>query len=256
MMQARKKALVEKEPVVTLDVKITLIVAVLFFFPVAMMFYLHSKPAVKYWLGDWTFFAALAVPIWILLCHFMLVKRALKKKLFAVLVIVFPAAFLAGVSQVQAWQFRETGAALLAFDCQSFLQKASIERSWVAASYLKANCTSALLKATGASPGQVSVVLDFEDCPGFAENKAFYGKDWQYLKHLERDYHCGGWCYPQPQIWMKQTNVHDSCSSAASRTMLANVSTIGIQVAVYSGVMLVIVCAIILFIPWVLLGED
>mmetsp|Transcript_59538 Transcript_59538/g.128822 ORF Transcript_59538/g.128822 Transcript_59538/m.128822 type:complete len:264 (-) Transcript_59538:125-916(-) len=239
----------EMDEKVSFEVKLTFIVAVLFFYPVSLCMILHSKMTVQYWFGHGALWAAFAVPLWILITHILIARGVLRRGLAAIVVIIMPAAFLASVCQVQAWQFTERAGALVSQDCTSFLGKAKLQRSWVAAQALKNSCTENLVNMTGADPYETAEIITFEDCPGYFEGKLQFGDDWTYLQHLEKNYHCGGWCTAELPLWVPQANTQDSCSLAVARSMGGNISLLGVQVTVYSGILLFSSSLLLLFSP-------
>lgn len=219
------------------EAKLTFLMTILLFYPVCLLCLIHSKPSVQYWFGHWTIITAAGVVLWIVFCHISLKTGYIRRGLAAIVAIVVPAAALTGIVQVQAWQFREAAAALVSSDCDSFLGKAKVQRAWQVAYDLKTSCTLALANATGAPVEDASRVLDLHDCPDYPFLMQRLGKEFAFLEHMETNYHCGGWCTPARPIWMPYP-VQDSCSLAFGRALGGNISLLGIQITIYSLILL------------------
>lgn len=234
---------------VPFEVKLTFIVSVLLYYPTSLCILLNSKASVQYWFGYWSLGTAVAVIVWVVVCLVALANGTLRRGLAAIFVIIMPSAFLAGMSQVQAWQFTERAATLVTTDCETFEQKAVLQRSWDSALALKTACISSLVNVTGASITETSLLTDIEQCPGYREASIEHERDWAYLAHLEARNHCGGWCTPQRPIWVRQPFVHDSCASTVASSLSGTISFTSNQIAVYSTVLLACGCFMLLLSP-------
>merc|ERR1740127_391985 len=93
------------------------------------------------------------------------------------------------------------------------------------------------------------LVMNFKNCPGYAAAHNSYQRDWWYLQHLESYYRCGGWCRPHRQLWLHQDGVQDSCADSVARALNGNISLLGLQVTVYSGVLLLCASLVLLTNP-------
>lgn len=235
---AKAIPLVRKEGALSFEVKLTFIIYIALSSPIASCFLLASKPTVQYLFGDWILYTIIVIVAWIFMCHFAIVYKALPIRLAPIFVVILPCALLAIVAQVQAWQFSGQGAMLTASDCQSFEVKVRLETAWLQAQELFTNCTQNLATVTGASVDEIAQVITFEECPGYQAKLPAYGHEWQYLKHLEKTYRCGGWCNAHLPLWEPQWGESDSCSSVAGRSLTQQISLLGMQVTAYSGILL------------------
>lgn len=247
-----RSLLTDDDHKVSFEVKLTFVVSILFFYPVALCIQLHKKPSVKFWVGDWLSWIAFFVAVWILFCHFALVSRIMRKTQAAMLMIIFPGAVLAVTCQVQELRFRSASSALLSNDCQSFAEKAQLERAWLFANELMGNCSRALSDITGAGMAETRMVTRIESCEGYAEGAGLYGKEWSYLDHMERAHRCGGWCEPSRPLWHPSQPIQDSCASAAARVIGSSIARMGLQVTVYSGLLLLSSSVALLLAPGLL----
>lgn len=109
-------------------------------------------------------------------------------------------------------------------DCNTFVGKADLERSWQSARAFYAAC---LLEE-----GQSDIVLlAIEDCPGYMQHE---DDAWRYLADLEQRHSCGGWCTPGPQLWGFGEVPGTQCSTAVGDMMLAKIRSTGRQLLAYS----------------------
>lgn len=237
---------------VSFEVKITFMVSILFFYPVALCVQLYRKPSVQYWVGHGILYVAIFVVVWVLACHFALVTRILKRSHAALVMVILPGTILAVACQTQELHFRSVAAALLSQDCTSFESKATLERAWTIAHDTLANCSSTLAGITGASPSETRRVLRVESCSGYASELEAHRDEWNYLAYMEQEHHCGGWCEPGQAVWNPSEHLEDSCSMAAARAIGGSIARMGQQVTVYSAILLACASLALLVVPGVL----
>lgn len=212
----------------------------LLFYPTILCLMLQWKPSVEYWFGSWMLIVACVAPLWIMLCHFALVLGRLPRRFAPALVIILPALVVVLTCTKQAWVLQDVRYTLAAQDCDTFLQKADLERSWAAARDFKVDCLATMSEERGVSISELEEVEMVENCEGYKDfaSDGGYTRDWKYLKALEERYWCGGWCEPQKPLWIPEEGTADSCSLAAARAIDGNIHTMSIQSTVYGGVIL------------------
>lgn len=229
--------------------KITFFSWIVLFYPVLLCALLGTKPSVLYFCGYKLFFALLAVPTWLVLCHFVFSYRILRKGLAPVAYLVLPSVLIFFTCEVQVRVLSGQGAVLLSSDCETFESKAKVERAWWSAHELLVNCAEELSETTGVSMNETLSLINIRECKGYA--KAFYEHDaeWTYLDRLEGEYHCGGWCTMQAPIWHLRSQVVDSCSTAAALVMAHNVNLLSWQVITYIVALTAGVSMVLMFSP-------
>jgi len=232
--------------------KITFIVSILLLYPVALLYMMHEMPSVSYWYGNWAFYWAVSVPAWIFFSHILLNAGVLKQGNAAVLIIVIPAALLAIVCHVQGWEFNDTASLLISRDCQSFMGKAHLQTAWMAADMFLDECRAQIANLTGVSYDNVAFGTNMEKCPGYTLAFESYKEDWGYLKYVEGNHLCGGWCIPHQTLWYSASSVQDSCSMAVGRSLGGHVKLIGTQITVYCSILLLVASSVLLVAPTVL----
>lgn len=228
------------------EVKLTFVVAIILFYPVAMMCLLQAKPTVKYWFGDTWICTVLIVIAWFVMCEFMLMTKLMAKMMVPIYMVVVPSAVLAIVSQVQSWSMDGIGSELEAQECLAFVGKARLENSWQRAHDLIQECDERITNITGASIAETKRIqahVYYHDCPAYSDALKTYRKEWEYLQHLEKTYTCGGWCTQSEPLWhsalnprSRQKKLQDSCSRAVGRDMVSNMLLKGTQVTTYMAV--------------------
>lgn len=231
------------------ELKQTFVSSVVLFYPVVLCMILHSRLTVRFLVGNWAFWTAVAVPLWVLFCHVAIVRKVIPIRLAPIYTIIIPAACFAFACQIQAWQFNGQEAALLAKDCDSFLVKARLERSWWQAHEFFHNCTRTLSHITGASLEETKRMADFKGCEGYREAPLQLREDWSFLEHLEQTHYCGGWCSVQLPIWSPVSVPLDSCSQASARALVGNASLLSLQATTYSGLLLLCTCVTLVLYP-------
>jgi len=234
------------------DVKLTFIVAILLFYPVALCFLLDSHPSVDFWVGKYMMWLGVAVISWIIVCHFLMVRRAIKPNMAAIFMIIIPTTALVIGSQTQAGAFKGISSLLQAQDCRSFPRKLELQESWFVAQTFFEQCIVQMANSTGSSVTQTWQVTPVSSCPGYELAMEGHKKEWNYLATLEQEHHCGGWCTSALPIWVKHDIPQDSCSLTAARLFKSSIDREGLQLAVYSGVLLICTSFTLLLFPSVL----
>eukprot|EP00747_Dinoflagellata_sp_TGD_P161852 gnl/TRDRNA2_/TRDRNA2_178819_c0_seq1.p1 gnl/TRDRNA2_/TRDRNA2_178819_c0~~gnl/TRDRNA2_/TRDRNA2_178819_c0_seq1.p1 ORF type:complete len:283 (-),score=59.67 gnl/TRDRNA2_/TRDRNA2_178819_c0_seq1:68-916(-) len=239
----------EREGKVPFELKLTLLVALLMIYPVIACARLTLLPSISYWFGGWMFLVVIFVPLWVLWMHLLLISGKMSKRRVLLLMTMVPSIVLAIACQLQAVQSRNASSLLLAEDCKSFKRKADLEDAWKAANAFKMHCLQGLSNTTGASIAETSKILNIDNCEGYDAARHQYKKQWAYLEQVEKLQHCGGWCHPATQIWTHNDQIQDSCSFAVAQLMDKTVRFFGTQVSIYTGLVLLCFCLILVAIP-------
>lgn len=234
---------------VAFEVKLILFAALVFLYPVMLTALMLSKPSMRYWCGHWLLAVVIAIPAWLLLVHFGVAQGKVSRTMTPLVAITVPAAFLAFCCQLHVWWFGSQGVALLSDDCQSFHDKAALEASWQEADVLLSACIRKMSSETGSPLRQTALVLNFGECKGYTSAFSAYQRDWNYLRHMEQEYRCGGWCKPSAPLWYAQPLQQDSCSKVAGRVMTDGVALMMRQISAYSGLLMLGSCLVLFLKP-------
>lgn len=233
---------------VPFDVKLTFLTAMLLFYPVALCFLQDSYPSVEYWFGTTMFWIGIAIVIWTLVFHFLLARRAISRNSGALFMIVVPSAVLVIATQYQAFYFKNIQAMLMANDC-SLPRKLALQESWNGANTFFQNCVLTYANKTGSNIAATRLVTPIDSCPGYEQAIEGNKRNWHYLADMEHEHHCGGWCTSALPIWTKEQFPQDSCSLTAARLFSSSISRAGLQIAVYSAILLLFTSLVLLLAP-------
>lgn len=234
------------------ETKLTASVSLVLFYPITLCVFLWKKPSVQYWFGNGLLVTSIVISAWILICYALLAVKVLRRHTLGVVaMLILPSLMLAGMSQTHVLYFAQTSAQLLADDCTSFLEKASLERSRQVAHDFFEKCTQTLVDDTGASRDEVLMTARIDGCKGYDELEETHRREWRYLARLEDEQQCGGWCSLQQPIWApdRGEKVRDSCSLTAARNVAGPIQRIGKQILVYSSALLLFISLGLLFAP-------
>jgi len=251
-----KPARLTKNAAVPFEGKLFFATITLLSWPVSMMYFLYQKPSVAYWFGKWEIILAGSICIWIVVMYLAFLLKFMAKGTAMVCLLVLPCAALAITCEVQELQFQMISESLLSQDCSSNGDKVKLESAWLVAQNTSFYCDKYLMKITGSSMDEMERVKRFENCPGYSDNVAKYQTEWNYLAHLEKAYQCGGWCSPGYPLWTMSKTPLDSCSLAAGSAMNNSIKHMGMQVSIFSFIVLVGVSLWLLMAPKALREED
>jgi len=241
----------EKERVKSLpfELKLTFFSSIVLFYPVVLCLLLGMKPTVLYWCGRWSIFACIAVPIWVMLCHFMFANRLLRPGLGPLAFLILPSVLVFLICEVQVRTLSGQGAVLMSSDCETFQSKAKVEQAWWSAHALLQSCAEELAEKTGSSISETMGLVSIRECRGYKEGFRQHGKEWTYIDSIEKEHHCGGWCSVGPPLFNLQSRVVDSCSVAVAHVVAGNISLLSYQVTSYAAVLLVSVSLVLMYSP-------
>lgn len=234
---------------VAFEVKLTLFSALAFLYPLMLVALMLSKPTMRFWCGQWLLSVIVVVPAWLLIVHLVVARGTVSRAMTPLLAILVPAAFLAFVCQVHVWWFGGQGVALQAHDCQSWRKKAELEASWQDANTLFEACVASASERRGLPLREAALVIRLEECTGYSAAFAAHQQDWSYLRHLEEEYRCGGWCAPAAPLWYAQPLRGNSCSKVAARVMDDGVFLRMRQISTYSALLLLAGCLALFLSP-------
>lgn len=231
--------------------RLIFIAFVLMLLPGFMLVCIDNKPSVRYWVGNTGYYVVGGISAWVILVYMALVKKTIRRGTAVIAALILPSLLVASVCQFQVWQLTAVSSALSSSDCESFINKASLERSWQAAYQFGNACIEDLVEVTGANAKETAKITDINRCKGYAKVSQDFGKDWWYLSYVESKYKCAGWCTPNRTLWEFDPSIRDSCSVAVAHLLGNSVKTFGVQVISYSAIMVGIVgLSVILFPKW------
>jgi len=122
---------------------------------------------------------------------------------------------------------------LAASDCNAMPQKQKLQQAWEAAHDLWMGCLNETSTLYGYDVATLQRSFRIQDCDEYldaagANSKSRlsrstrgtgsylgYAEEWAYLRYLEENHFCGGWCTPRVQLW-SHVRSKDSCSNAVA----------------------------------------
>mmetsp|Transcript_97428 Transcript_97428/g.275562 ORF Transcript_97428/g.275562 Transcript_97428/m.275562 type:complete len:276 (+) Transcript_97428:163-990(+) len=208
--------------------------------PVMKSMTLAYEPSVSFWMGRMPRYIVLMPAVLIFLGHCVHRVRGAPSRLAVIISLIGSSSvliFLGNKVFMNAYHFAN---AFAASDCEPGTDKYMLEASWQRARDFSETCYS----GTRGTQGHV-----ITDCSSY-EEAARDNPSWAYLRKIELDYGCGGWCAPGPGLWVKGA-VLDPCSAVVSEVLTAKVERLSTQVIAFC---LIVAALTAVFI--IILGPD
>mmetsp|Transcript_81015 Transcript_81015/g.188217 ORF Transcript_81015/g.188217 Transcript_81015/m.188217 type:complete len:280 (-) Transcript_81015:204-1043(-) len=205
----------------------TMIGALLFSVPMWIVLTIGRNPAVAYFQSN-SFYSVLIIPVITILVHLVHVRKGVPHKAAVVTGLVLPNLILLWYGNAMYLNAVDKSDKLFSSDCNSFDNKRELQRSWEAAYALYSNCINQTAHATGHSRQKLMDTFRIQDCEEYnaaltaytdSGTRAYeegHERDWTYLRSLEEEHFCAGWCYQAQQLWSSKAH-KDSCSSVVSQ---------------------------------------
>lgn len=192
----------------------TLVSALAFLTPMYMIVWLSMQPEVAYWSTVYTR-VLWVIPVIILFVHGVHVRSGVPSKPAVVMALIVPCVLLLVCANNEYKMALGRAEKLFSTDCDTFPEKAALQRSWEAAYTLYERCLDETATSSGYAIEKLRTNFRVQDCEEYQKGLDEYGKDWTYLQYLEENHFCAGWCYPGVQLWTNR-NVKDDCSTFVS----------------------------------------
>lgn len=214
-----------------------------------------SEPVIVFWFGPVLRYITLALPLVVFVCHVIHSKRARELAdtsipcrpavLAAVLVPGIGLLFLAHYTWYAGSNYQMR---LFSVDCDTFTEKRRLQESWMAASDIYTACIENMAPPqTATIPGsaQSTRITDCTEYRDMLLTNPSRARDWQYLRMLETEHGCTGWCAPGQELWRETPDgtPRDSCSVAAAARFEIEVGRTSEHVY-YTCVITVIMCLV------------
>jgi len=215
----------------------TLALLAVFGAPVISGVHLASEASVSYWIGSWGFLA-MAIPWYLALLHAVHQNRGAPKLVPVLFGSVVPAVVLFVVANVHLTATGIVANMLMSDDCTTHPKKQEIHHSWVIAAGLYEQCVNRTSAAKGLSYEQGLSQYRLQDCDEFQPQQpdpwASHREEWAYLRGLEEEHLCSGWCWSSRPLWTYTEDANDPCSAVAGAVLMNKVKPTAIQMMVVS----------------------
>lgn len=200
----------------------TLCSSLLFLVPMGFVLSIGTSQEMAYFWTPWHYVVAV-IPLLIFGAHVIHMRSGAPSKLSVVTALVVPSVVLLISANGQFMQANTLVDRLSSNDCDAMQSKQNLQNAWQAAHDLYMGClnqTSAAFGYDVAVLQQNFRVQDCEEWPAAAglvssSSTSPYVQEWLYLRYLEENSYCTGWCKPGAQLWSSGGH-KDSCSVAVS----------------------------------------
>lgn len=207
-------------------------------FPCITLRHLAEDESVEYWIGPYGFYAPL-IPVFILAMHAVHLKRGRPELIPVICSCVLPAVLLFGIANQHLLSTNSRAQMLLSKDCRTFPLKGEVHRSWVVATEVFSGCVNRTALEWQRTPASVRDIRRFQDCREWVPEKvdpwAEHRRSWEYLRSLEEEHSCSGWCWPSAPIWTYE-KPKDACSVSAGAVLKAKVTPVATRMLFYAGI--------------------
>jgi len=202
---------------------------VMFATPVMLTLHIGRDHNVKYWVGPWCDVVVI-LPIVFLVTGVMHLGKDLPDKRICAVCLLVPAIGLLILADSVLTVVSDKSDELFSLDCDTFAGKRDLEREWNAASELYNGCIEETLRTVKESYGREFTVAEakamykIQDCEEYEATYLKHQRDWDYLKVLEEEEVCSGWCAPGESLWTYQDKPRDACSVSVSASLSGKVA--------------------------------
>lgn len=223
---------------------------VIFATPMALTIALGYDRSVKYWIGPWGLMS-FGIPVLFALGHYVHLERGFPRKPVVLLCTLFPAVLFLIVGDIHLSVSYDLSDQLFSTDCDTFDSKRVLERAWERANDLYAKCITTTVQNQG-KKHNLTIAKAFDlyrihHCEEYNSALQENKEQWDYLRHLEEQHHCSGWCEPGRRLWTYK-GTRDACSVAVGTVLRFKVQRIAMQVVVYSVVVIVLVTIVLVLV--------
>lgn len=218
--------------------------------PLVLSLWLSKEPSVQYWIGNASIFP-IVVPLLLCICHVLHLK-GVKGGGVLVLGTVLPCVLFIYIGLTHKHTAEDVANRLLSTDCTTFEHKRKLETAWRSAQEAYLNCLGDTPRDLGLSLEDSVRMFRLHNCKqynkGNLTEQTDYRDEWKYLRYLEEQQACSGWCQSGPRLWTYVTP-HDSCSVAAGTVMQLKVVTVAGHLITYTWLAFFIIFCFYLYLP-------
>lgn len=191
---------------------------------------LALTPSVQYWIG-YCSWGVLSVPILLFVSHFIHAVKG--KPLFNAMLLstVVPSMIVMAVGYSVMMPISGITDRLTSSDCTTYSDKTYLHSAYQAAADVWKDCVKREMNETGKTAIEVKSILVVDECEEYQaslnsdEGRKKWKKQWNYLRSLEVNQACSGWCYAgQESLWTTDHESKDICSSVVGSILNVSVN--------------------------------
>lgn len=214
----------------------TAIMVLVFLVPSCILLYIEQQPSVEYFLGHKAYWLAI-VPIMIVLAH-QYHKTYGPNRIITVASLLIPALVILILALMLNGGAAGHAQALFSIDCDMLGSKRYLQLEWEAADKFFTECVSQTAAKSNYSAEMIASKFRVQDCTHYQDAYKEHASSWSYLRYLEEEFHCTGFCTPGRQLWSKYDH-KDSCSVAVSSLFKYMVGPRAIKISIHMILVLV-----------------
>lgn len=187
-------------------------------------------------------YAAICVPI--LICALHLAQRFMSTppKLLFIGSFWIPALVFIIIGAVYMNDTRKHRRGLQSNDCMDTSEGGDLQKAYEAAMVVAKHCQSAQFLHGGFNPALTSVM----GCPGYEEAEDKFPEEFAYMKELESQHPCGGFCKAGVRLWYGAGNHAPSCRTFVQERLQA-VSSLSALLMWYNIVVMVVAAPLYIY---------
>jgi len=224
---------------------------VIFATPMALTIALGYDSSVQYWIGPWGLMS-FGVPVLFAAGHLVHLERGFPRKPVVLLCTLFPAILFLIIGDIHLSVAYDLSDQLFSTDCDTFDSKRVLDRSWKRAHELYVKCITKTVENSGGKHN-ITIAKAFDlyrihHCEEYETAHREEKEQWDYLRHLEENHHCSGWCESGSRRLWTYKGVRDPCSTAVGTVLKFKVQRIAMQVVVYSVCVIVLVTVVLVLV--------
>lgn len=209
---------------------------IIYLVPLWLVMHLAYERNVLYWFGPTCQLCAF-LPLIFICTHIAHVKTGALVKRWIWASFLVPSAVLFLFANFVSATAISRSEELVSTDCNTFPGKVELENAWLAAQELFESCLDETVKAQPKGSQMTKDLLKqhyrIQDCQEYATKYAAeYPLEWSYLRDVEENEGCAGWCTLSSPLWA-YTDVTDSCSVAVAHALDRKVSVTCGRVVIY-----------------------
>lgn len=218
--------------------------------PMLAIFRLAREPSVQYWVGPWGYLTVM-IPMLMGLSYAVHVSSGRPRLVPVVFSTVIPSLILIAVANIHLSSTSNIANMLVSSDCSTYQRKSTIQSAWVIADRLYDECLNRTATQHGLSYQEGQKLFRFDECSEY--QASYVGNDdekkfdeyadhrpiWDFLRGLELQESCGGWCKAARPLWTFE-EPKDSCSLASGASLANKVKPVAVQLLTYSFLVLLL----------------
>lgn len=220
----------------------TCVCFIVFMTPIYLTIRIGRDTNVRYWFGPWCYIAAF-LPCLFILGHIVHSNKRQPHKPTVLVCLIVPAVTLLILGECVFTSISDKANQLFSTDCDTFAEKRALEREHLAAQNVFATCladTVSQARVPNLTLEHAAELYRIQDCEEYESELQAHQRDWTYLRHMEEEHKCAGWCNVGEPVWTFG-EVRDSCSVAASTIFDGKIKHMASQVVVYNIIVIFIV---------------